>query len=198
MANFEFDYKSFLKSAGEAVKSAGETAGAAAKTAGVTARAVAKSAGTVVGIGIGTMSIRLVRTVHEPGDIVRGRLQMTLPEPLEARRLVVGIRARQRYYEIRRDAHGNRRREQRERDVYSFESELDGAHAYSSEGFDFRLGVPGRRAPTMPSGLLGDVATVLGALKNTRREPLRWSIYGFLDRPWKVNLKCSVALNVAG
>ncbi|MCA9717006.1 MAG: hypothetical protein H6713_23335 [Myxococcales bacterium] len=181
------DLKSLLKTAESAMRTAGKHAGAAVKTAG-----------TVVGIGVGSMSIQLARGDYSPGDLVRGRLRLELTEPVAAKRLVVGIRATQRYYELERDSRGNQRRVERSREVYKYERELDGARTYTSASFGFELGVPGRREQRMPDGVLGDVATILGALKSSQRAPLQWGVHGFLDIPWKVNLRQRVALNVAG
>jgi hypothetical protein len=41
------------------------------------------------------------------------------------------------------------------------------------------------------------MAQVMSFFTPTKRFPLEWSVYGYLDRPWKVNVKARVPITVS-
>src|SRR5262245_61316937 len=81
----------------------------------------------VTGIGLGTVRLSLTRTRFAPGDTINGSVVLALPEPVDGKRLVVGVRAWQRAAE---------------QTVYKFERELGGAESYASGERAFELTVP--------------------------------------------------------
>src|SRR5690349_6115600 len=67
--------------------------------------------GAVVGIGVGKLELLLVRTDFKPGDSIDGRLTLKVDKPVEAKRLVVGVRATEPRDKKVRDADGTTRTE---------------------------------------------------------------------------------------
>src|SRR5207302_515398 len=56
----------------------------------------------VTGLGRGTVRLELDRTRVAPGDKIAGKVTLALPEAVDAKRLVVSLRAHQRTIEIQR------------------------------------------------------------------------------------------------
>src|ERR1051325_5859935 len=54
----------------------------------------------VTGLGRGTVRLELDRTRVAPGDTLRGKVVLALPESIDAKRLVVSLRAHQRTVEL--------------------------------------------------------------------------------------------------
>src|SRR5882672_9109038 len=85
----------------------------------------------VTGIGRGTVRLELDRTKLSPGDTLRGRVALALAEPVDAKRLVVSLRAHQRTVEIqRRD--GQRTAVSSRSEIFHFDQELGGEQTYDS------------------------------------------------------------------
>ncbi len=95
----------------------------------------------VTGLGRGTVRVELDRTKLAPGDTLRGRLVLALPEPVDAIRLVVSLVASQRMIELRRPGRGTTPMSGRA-EVFRVDSELGPARAYTGETFAFELLVP--------------------------------------------------------
>lgn len=148
----------------------------------------------ILGIGVGSMTLELDEVDCALGDTVRGVVTLKLAEPLEAKRLVVGIEASQRVVSTARDAISYRRDK-----VWRFEKQLKGEGSFSKLKARFTLKLPQtlEQSGQLPDSLLGDMAQVLSFLTPTKRFPLEWSVFGFLDRPWKVNVKARVPITVS-
>jgi hypothetical protein len=148
----------------------------------------------ILGIGVGKLSIALERVDFALGDTFPGVLELQLTEPLEAKRLVVGVEASQRVVTTRRESIGYRR------DVaWRFEKQLEGEGRFSDGTWPFTLRLPHtlEQSGQLPDSLLGDLAQVVSFFQPSKRFPLEWSVLAFLDRPWKVNLKGRVAITVS-
>ena len=118
----------------------------------------------VTGIGLGTVRIALDRTKFAPGDRITGKVMLDLPEPIDAKRLVVGLRAGQRTIEHTQFAGLDT--------LYKFELELGAAQQYTSGEHDFELEVP----RDLPAGS--------GAVE--------WRVSTVLEIPWSRNLEYGI------
>ena len=145
--------------------------GSAVKTAGTTA---VKAGKTVTGVGRGNVRVALDATRAAPGGELRGKVMLELPEPVEAKRLIVELRATQRGVELRGGV-----RTPTATTIYRFESELGGARRYQREELAFTLAVPrdvggGRVAP--PAGRIGDVARAVSSVMAPTTGPVEWRV----------------------
>jgi len=143
------------------------------------------------GIGVGSIEIQLERFGFYPGDTIRGQLVLKLREPQSARALVVGLRARQRVVERYRSPRENVLNYRNET-VWEFERELAGEGVYTEGSYPFEILVPGdifRAEAAPPPGILGDIARAVSFLQPQKRFPLQWQVFGFVSRPFKVDIK---------
>ena len=148
----------------------------------------------ILGIGVGRITLDLEKVDFALGDTVRGTLTLTLTEPLEAKRLVVGVEAQQRIISTRQEAIGYRKDT-----AWRFEKQLKGEGRFAKAKLRFTLKLPEtmEHSGQLPDTLLGDMAQVMSFFTPTKRFPLEWSVFAFLDRPWKVNVKARVPITVS-
>ena len=90
---------------------------------------IKQTAKQVTGLGRGSVKLELDQTKTAPGGTIQGRVVLALSEPVEAKRLVVTLRARQKMVTVKRDD-GGRSVGTSHADVYEFELELGGAKKY--------------------------------------------------------------------
>ncbi len=152
-----------FKSVGSAVKKAGG--------------AVVKTGKHVVGAR-GTIAVSLERDRFAPGDEIRGKVALAIPEPIEGKKLIVQLRAMQRTVDYHRTG-GVRTVGASKVTLYQFEKELGGPRRYGSEELPFTLIVPrdatARQAPA-PAGKLGDVARAVSSVVAPTTGPIEWRI----------------------
>ncbi len=153
------------------------------------AEGILKTLGSIVGIGVGSLDLMLVKHAFQPGEVVHGRLLVNLEEPLEAKRLVVGVHATEERWIT--NSQGQRERETRTR--YRVERQLGQKGIYRGGGYDFHLPLPGSPDVELPDGILGDVVRLVAAVA---RPTLDWRVYAFLDIPWKANIKAGADITV--
>ena len=148
----------------------------------------------ILGIGVGRLTLELDGVDCTLGDTIRGTLKLELTEPLDAKRLVVGVEASQRVISTRADTIGYRRDT-----AWRFEKQLKGEGRFSKLTCRFTLKLPQHleQSGQLPDNLLGDMAQVMSFFTPTKRFPLEWSVFGFLDRPWKMNVKARVPITVS-
>jgi len=148
----------------------------------------------VVGIGVGKLELLLVKSDLRAGETIDGRLSLRLEKPLEAKRLVVGVRATEKRDKKVRDADGSTRTETETVTFWELVEELGGKRTYRDDAWDVHLKIPADVLPReaqMPGGFLGDVVRAAQALGVARRRPLSWSVFAVLEIPWKKNLRAS-------
>ena len=156
--------------------------------------------GSIVGIGVGSLELMLVRTDFRPGDTIDGRLTLKLEKPIEAKRLVVGVRALEQRTVRGKDAEGRPTTATETHTFFELEHPLEGKRSYRSDAWDVHLKLPSDvlgPGLELPGGRLGDVVRVVSALAGSRRPPLRWGVFAFLEIPWKANLKASRDVTVS-
>jgi hypothetical protein len=167
--------------------------GSAVRKAGSTA---VKAGQTVTGIGRGSVRVSLDPARAAPGGDLRGKVLLELDEPVEAKRLVVELRASQRVFDSRG---GVRALATTTTTIYRFEQELGGARRYHREELPFTLTVPrdtGGR-PEAPAGRIGDVARAVSSVVTPTTGPVEWRVIATLVVPFGRDLDHSVDVVVA-
>jgi hypothetical protein len=114
------------------------------------------------GTAVGSLELLLPRSDWGPGEMLHGRLVLTLDEPIDGLRLVVGVHATEERCVV--DPRGREAHETRTR--YRMERRLAGFRRYVSDVYDFRL--------PLPDG----------------RPGLRWRVYARLDD--KLEARCDI------
>jgi hypothetical protein len=156
--------------------------------------------GSIVGIGVGSIELELVKNHFVAGETIHGRLKLALARSTEAKRLVVGLRGTRDRTTVVRDSRGHRSQRRETETVYEFEQQLDGKRSYQTDGYDVHLAIPidavAGRLQT-PEGTLGDVLRVVSSLVDVGPRPVVWHVYAFLDIPWKANVKRQIQITVS-
>jgi len=169
--------------------------GGAVKTAGTTIKQTTKQ---VTGLGRGSVKVELDHTRVAPGGTLRGRIVLALDEPVEAKRLVVTLRARQKVVTIQKSRSG-RSVGSSHAAVYQFDHEIGGATSYEPGTFAFELHVPPDALDLRPAAgtnpLADAVRTVASALSPSAG-PIEWQVVGRLDIAWGRDLSCDVDIIV--
>ncbi|MCA9681142.1 MAG: hypothetical protein KC457_03035, partial [Myxococcales bacterium] len=187
------DWKKLLDSAsstlGEGVKSAGE----GLKTAAEGARKVA-------GIGVGSIVIHLDRPRHALGDTISGTVELSLTEPIDARRLLVVLFATRKRLAVENLAQPKGKRSaptmQDER-VYEFELTVTGEQVFTSGRHRFEVDLPyALDHAVQGGGLFGDALRAVQTAKSMTQHHPRWKLRATLDIPWKRNLSKTIDLAV--
>jgi hypothetical protein len=180
---------------GKALKDGAVAVGGAVKEGATVAGAqVKQTAKQVTGLGRGSVKLELDQTKAPPGGSIQGRLVLALTEPVEAKRLVVQLRARQKMVTVSRDS-GGRSVGTQHADVYSFDVELGGATTYQSETLSFELTIPPdaldlkASAPVTP---LGELARTVASAVSPTAGPIEWQVIGTLEISWGRNLTSEV------
>lgn len=176
-----------FKSVGSALKKAGGVAVEAGKKAG---GAAVKTGKQVVGTR-GTIAIGLERERFAPGDEIRGKVTLAIDDPLDAKKLIVQLRAMQRTVDYHR-AGGVRTAGTSKAIIYQFEKELGGPRRYGHEELPFTLVVPRdatRQAPAAPAGTIGDVARAVSSVVAPTTGPVEWRVQATLVVPFGRDLE---------
>jgi uncharacterized ubiquitin-like protein YukD len=154
----------------------------------------------VTGLGRGTVRLELDRTRATAGEALRGRVTLALTEDVDAKALIVSLRAHQRTIELqRRD--GQRISVSNRSEIFHFDQELGGAKRYTSGTQPFEIIVPPdaldkRAAPgSHPvADAIRSVASVMGPTAG----PVEWSVSVRLEIWWGRDLSHDVDIVVVG
>lgn len=163
----------------EIIKAANKFFGKVGSTIKKGAQSAVKAGQTVTGVGRGTVRVVVDPAKATPGGDVHGKVVLDLAEPIDARKLVVELRASQRVFDARG---GVRALATTTTTIYRFESELDGARRYHKEEVPFTLTVPrdtGGR-PQAPAGRIGDVARAVSSVVQPTTGPVEWRVVATL------------------
>lgn len=190
------DPEDVIKSAGRFFSKLGGQLKETAKTAGTQIKQTTKQ---VTGLGRGTVKVELDQVKVAPGGTLHGRVVLALAEPVDAKRLVVTLRARQKLVTIKKDASG-RTVGTTHADVYQFDLELGAAQRYDSQTLPFELTVPPdaleMRATPPTSPLVDAVRSVASALSPSAG-PIEWQVVGKLEIAWGRDLAGEVDIVVS-
>jgi hypothetical protein len=183
----------------EVIKQAGRffsKLGEGLKTAGTQIKQTTKQ---VTGLGRGSVRIELDQTRVAPGGTLRGRIVIAVGEPVDAKRVVVTLRARQKVVTIGKGSAGPSVGSSHA-DVYQHDREVGGPRQYESITIPFELDVPPDALDLRPSAGTNPVAdafrTVASALSPSAG-PIEWQVTGRLDIAWGRDLSSEVDIIVA-
>jgi hypothetical protein len=187
------DADDMIKGAGRFLNKLGGTL----KTAGGQIKQTAKQ---VTGVGRGDVKLELDQARIGPGGTLRGRIVLALPEPVEAKRLVATLRARQKIVTISRTQAGKSVGTSHA-DVFQFDKELGGARRYESGTFGFELDVPpdalDLRAQSSGGNPLADVVRTVASAFSPQAGPIEWQVIGRLEIAWGRDLSSDVDIVVS-
>lgn len=186
------DTDDVIKGAGRLFSKLGGTL----KQAGGTIKQTTKQ---VTGLGRGDVKLELDQTRGAPGGTLRGRIVLELNEPVDAKRLVVTLRARQRVVEITKNRAG-RSIGSSHADVYEFDQELGSASSYQSGTFEFELPIPPDALDLRPSAAtnpIADVVRTVAAALSPSAGPIEWQVIGKLEIAWGRDLSSEVDIVVS-
>ncbi|MGN6107385.1 MAG: hypothetical protein ACTHU0_19910 [Kofleriaceae bacterium] len=190
------DSDELIKNAGRFFSKLGGTLKDTAKVAGSQAARTAKQ---VTGLGRGEVKLELDHTRIAPGAVLRGRIVLALTESVEARRLVVTLRARQKVVTIGK-TNGNRTIGTSHAEVYQFDRELSPTGTFTSSTTPFELDVPPDalelRATSGAHPIADAVRSVASALSPSAG-PIEWQVVARLDIAWGRDLSSAVDIVVA-
>ena len=189
------DSDELIKNAGRFFSKLGGQLKETAQTAGTQIKQTAKQ---VTGLGRGSVKLELDQTKAPVGGSINGRVVLALTEAVEAKKLVVTLRARQKMVTVNRNESG-RSVGTSHADVYEFKLELGGTKKYESETLPFELTIPPdaldlkAAAPTTP---LGEVARTIASAVSPSAGPIEWQVIATLEIPWGRNLTNEVDIVV--
>jgi hypothetical protein len=190
------DVDDLVKNAGRLFGKLGGQLRETAKTAGAQIMQTTKQ---VTGLGRGAIKLELEQTRVAPGGTLRGRLVLALDEPVDARRLVVTLRARQKAVTITTTEAG-KPVGATHAEVYEHVEELGDARRYDQGTFAFVLTVPADALELRPSAgqspLVDAVRSVASAL-SAPAGPIEWQVVGRLEIAWGRDLTSEVDIAVA-
>ncbi len=153
----------------------------------------------VTGIGRGTVRLELERTKVAPGDTLRGKVTLALPEAVDAKSLVVSLRAHQRTVEFER-RNGVRTPVSTRSEIFHFDHDLGGAQSYDSRTVAFELVVPpdalDKHAPA-GSHPIADAVRSVASVLSPQAGPVEWSVTARLSIAWGRDLVHDVDIAVA-
>lgn|GEM_PF-2152567 len=161
-------------------------------------RAAADEVRKTAGVGVGTIGLKVGASHYKPGESITGLLTLTLEEPTPAKRLVVRLVATRQRVRFELRPNGKREKVLSHEVEYEFDCELSGERTYTNGEYPFAIHVPTTiDAKSKAGGVIGDVVRAVQSLDELRRTPLRWRLVGFLDVPWKRNVKKKLDVSIA-
>jgi hypothetical protein len=152
----------------------------------------------VTGLGRGSVKLELDQTKVAPGGTLRGRLVLSLAEPVQAKRLIVTLRARQKVMNIRR-SEGGRSISTSHADVYEHDTELGGVASYETGTHAFELTIPPDALDLRPSAgknPIADVVREVASALSPSAGPIQWEVIARLVIPWGRDLAHDVDIVV--
>ncbi len=181
-----------LKKAGRFFSKLGGQLADAGKTVG---KQLEKTGKQVTGLGRGQVKLELDQTKAAPGAVIAGRVVLALTEPVEAKRLVVSLRARQKYITVSRgDGKGVGASHA---EVYQFDKELASAQTFGPGTHPFALDVPPdaaelRAKDSAGSSPIADVARTIASAVSPTMGPIEWQVIARLEISWGRDLSDDV------
>ena len=153
----------------------------------------------VTGLGRGSVKLELDQTRVAPNGILRGRIVLALGEAIEAKRLVVTLRARQKVMTVTKTSAGKTIGTSHA-DVFHLDRELSGAKTYESGTVAFELDVPPDALDMRPAAgvnPLADAVRSVASALSPSTGPVEWQVIGKLEIAWGRDLTHDVDIIVA-
>jgi hypothetical protein len=124
---------------------------------------------------------------------------LALPEPVDAKRFVVSLRASQRMVELRRQGRGTTPMSSRT-EIFRFDHELGSGRSYTSDTQAFELLVPFDALDKQPppnSHPIADVVRSVASVLQPTAGPIEWVVVATLEIAWGRDLSHEVAIIVS-
>lgn len=191
------DADDVIKNAGRFFSKLGGTLKEAGKTVGAQ---VQKTSKQVTGLGRGAVKLELEQTKVAPGGTLKGKLVLALTEPVEGKRLVVSLRAKQRYITLKGGNDGKGVGASHA-DVYQFDKELSPSQVFGPGSYELELDIPPdaldmkAKEPTGNNPLV-DVARTIASAVSPTMGPIEWQVIGRLEIAWGRDLSSEVDIVV--
>jgi hypothetical protein len=153
----------------------------------------------VTGLGRGTVRLEIDRTRIAPGGALRGRVVLALPEPVDAKRLIVSLLAHQRTVELQH-RNGQRTPIATRTEIFRFDHELGGAQAYGAQSYPFELVVPPdalHKQAAPGANPMADVIRQVASVMAPTSGPVEWSVAARLEIWWGRDLSHDVDIAIA-
>lgn len=188
----------FFNKLGGQLKQAGGQLAEVGKTVG---QQVVHTSKQVTGLGRGSVKLELDQTKAAPGATIKGRIVLAVTERVEAKRVVVSLRARQRYIAVKRGEGGGVG--STHADVYQFDKEVAPSGTFEpNQTFEFELVVPPDALELRPqqsagNNPLSDVARTIASAVTPNAGPIEWQVIGRLEISWGRDLSHDVDVVVA-
>jgi len=154
----------------------------------------------VTGLGRGTVKLELDQTKVAPGGTLRGRVVLAVTEPIEARRLVVSLRARQKYITVKTGSDGKGVGASHA-EVYQLDKELQPSQTFGPGAHELELDVPPdalelEAKPPSGANPLADVARTIASAVSPTMGPVEWKVIARLEIAWGRDLADEVDIVV--
>lgn len=146
-------------------------------------------------LGPDEMTLTLEKFNFNPGDMVKGIVNLSLKKPIKARKLEVALigKVRTTHQDHDGDIHS------KDNTVYDFTLPLDGEKEYQYGQYSFEIKIQpdilqgsssGQQMQLELENKLGTIGSVLGQIV-TGQKPIHWMIHAHLDIPWKLDVQKS-------
>ncbi len=159
-----------------------------AETGKVVGKQLEKTGKQVTGLGRGQVKLELDQTKSAPGGKLVGRVVLALTEPVDAKRLVVSLRARQKYITVQRGGDGKGVGASHA-EVYNFDHVIESAQTFGPGTHAFELEVPPdamelKAKESAGSNPLADVARTIASAVSPTMGPIEWQVVAKLEISW--------------
>ena len=147
----------------------------------------------VFGIGEGKIEIVLPKTSYVEGEIIKGKLVLTLNQPKKAKELRVELKAERKVWKTRVDSKGSHRYQKTEV-LYGFVLPLKGEGEFTSSEYDFELTVPNLGMPVQQNTIaIAGLSIGIGGGEG----PVQWFVSSSLDLPLSFDISKRVQIQVS-
>ncbi len=150
------------------------------------------------GFGKGKIEVFLEKYNFKPGETIKGRLNLKLKKPIQARQLRVSFYGLQTQTSTGISAMGpERNRNNASNYVYKFDMPLDGEKEYLEGEYNFEIAIPAdvNKRGAMPGGTLGTALQAAQFLSGTISRT-QWYVEAALDIPKGIDVKKKVQVNI--
>jgi hypothetical protein len=131
----------------------------------------------------GTLDLHIAERSFKPGDVVAGRVRLSLDEPVKARRLVVSLIGEEWVY-ITCGGGKNRTIYEKNIRLHDESIELSGEVIYRAVEKDFQFKLPANAPPT----ILLTPETIGSRIEHMEGTGLRWIVVAKLDIPMGLDI----------
>ena len=146
------------------------------------------------GFGKGKIEVFLEKYNFKPGETIKGKLNLKLKKPIQARQLRVSFYGMQ---STTSTGIGSNSRENTRNYVYRFDMPLDGEKEYLEGEYNFEIAIPAdvNKRGAMPGGTLGTALQAAQFLSGTISRT-QWYVEAALDIPKGIDVKKTVQVNI--